>query len=82
MRPKKILPAEEPRFQVQCLTCGWKLTFSGTATSTASIAVAVRDHRCPQPTPPVKLCVRCKREIGEHLTRCPYCGADNFGPDF
>lgn len=77
MRPTDSVRDQEPLFQLECVKCGWRFVFSTTPEITAGIVVKVREHRCPEPKPAVKRCVKCRREIGELRTRCPYCGADN-----
>lgn len=65
-------------FELRHRKCGQIVaTFSATGAKPEEIVAAALAHQCPRPTPPVKLCVRCRKEIGEFKTRCPYCGADN-----
>ena len=68
---------DEHFFELRCMRCGWTATFSATDVRAEEIASAALAHQCPRPKVGVRLCVRCKREIGELASACPYCGAEN-----
>ncbi len=73
---------DEHFFEIRCRKCGQTVaTFSATAAKPEEIVAATQQHRCPQPVY-FKYCVRCGREIDAVQITCPFCGADNFGPNF
>jgi len=73
---------DEHFFELRCRKCGQTVaTFSAPAAQPEEILKAARAHRCPTPVY-FKHCVRCGREIDVLKMTCPYCGADNSGPDF
>lgn len=70
---------DEDFFELRCTKCGQTVaTFSATGARAEEIVATALAHRCPRPAPATKLCVRCKKEIGELKATCPYCGAENL----
>jgi len=76
--PDSFRPAEDPHFfELRCVRCSWTATFSATGVRPEEIVATALAHHCPEARSATKLCLHCRREIGELATTCPFCGADN-----